>query len=237
MPTLRCAVPTNDCHPESSPRANERGGARRPRGPECGFRSLATLGMTVLLVLLSFPMDAAAQKTPEGLVEVRDGGRHGFWLGVGVGAGGESFGVQPGPGYSDVLYRPTISVRLGGTVSQHLRLGGEVLSWINENGPAVESLSSALFVAQVYPIASTGFYLKGGVGIGRNAVQFEDGFDTGDTGFAGLVGAGYELRLGRRIYLNPVIDFVGHSYSDRFDGSYKERLVNFGLGILLQTGS
>ena len=193
--------------------------------------------MTVLLVLLSFPMDAAAQKTPEGLVEVRDGGRHGFWLGVGVGAGGESFGVQPGPGYSDVLYRPTISVRLGGTVSQHLRLGGEVLSWINENGPAVESLSSALFVAQVYPIASTGFYLKGGVGIGRNAVQFEDGFDTGDTGFAGLVGAGYELRLGRRIYLNPVIDFVGHSYSDRFDGSYKERLVNFGLGILLQTGS
>jgi len=193
--------------------------------------------MTVLLVLLSFPMDAAAQKTPEGLVEVRDGGRHGFWLGVGVGAGGESFGVQSGPGYSDVLYRPTISVRLGGTVSQHLRLGGEVLSWINENGPAVESLSSALFVAQVYPIASTGFYLKGGVGIGRNAVQFEDGFDTGDTGFAGLVGAGYELRLGRRIYLNPVIDFVGHSYSDRFDGSYKERLVNFGLGILLQTGS
>jgi len=193
--------------------------------------------MTVLLVLLSFPMDAVAQKTPEGLVEVRDGGRHGFWLGVGVGAGGESFGVQPGPGYSDVLYRPTISVRLGGTVSQHLRLGGEVLSWINENGPAVESLSSALFVAQVYPIASTGFYLKGGVGIGRNAVQFEDGFDTGDTGFAGLVGAGYEFRLGRRIYLNPVIDFVGHSYSDRFDGSYKERLVNFGLGILLQTGS
>lgn len=84
---------------------------------------------------------------------------------------------------------------------------------------------------------NTGFYLKGGVGIGRNAVQFEDGFDTGDTGFAGLVGAGYELRLGRRLYLNPVIDFVGHSYSDRFDGSYKERLVNFGLGILLQTGS
>ncbi len=228
MPTLRCAVPTNDCHPER---------ARRPRGPECGFGSLATLGMTVLLVLLSFPMDAAAQKTPDGLVEVREGGRRGFWLGVGLGAGGESYDSQSGSRYSNALYRPTISVRLGGTVSQHLRLGGEVLSWINENGPAVESLSSALFVAQVYPIASTGFYLKGGVGIGRNAVQFEDGFDTGDTGFAGLVGAGYELRLGRRIYLNPVIDFVGHSYSDRFDGSYKERLVNFGLGILLQTGS
>jgi hypothetical protein len=170
------------------------------------------------------------------LVEVREGGRRGFWLGLGLGAGGESYDFQPGPGYSEVLYRPTISLRLGGTVSQHLRLGGEVLSWINENGPAVESLSSALFVAQFYPVASTGLYLKGGLGIGRNAVDFEDGSGTGDTGFAGLVGAGYELRLGRRVYLNPVIDFVGHRYGNRLGGSYRERLVNFGLGILLQTG-
>ena len=191
--------------------------------------------VTALLILMPLSGNAVAQ-TPEGLVEVREGGRHGFWLGVGVGAGGESYDFQPGAGYSDVLYRPTISVRLGGTVSPHLRLGGEILSWINENGPAVESLSSALFVAQLYPITSTGFYLKGGVGIGRNAVQFEDGFDTGDTGFAGLVGAGYELHLGRRFYLNPVVDFVGHRYSDRVGGSYRERLVNFGLGILLQTG-
>jgi hypothetical protein len=185
---------------------------------------------------MSLPIGAVAQETPAGLVEVREGGRHGFWLGVGIGAGGESYDLQPSAGYSDVLYRPTISLRLGGTVSQHLRLGGEVLSWINENGPAVESLSSALFVAQFYPFASTGLYLKGGLGIGRNAVDFEDGYGTGDTGFAGLVGAGYELRLGRRIYLNPVIDFVGHRYSDRLGGDYRERLVNFGLGILLQTG-
>lgn len=108
------------------------------------------------------------------------------------------------------------------------------------SGSALESaprgLSSALFVAQFYPLASTGLYLKGGLGIGRNAVDFEDGSGTGDTGFAGLVGAGYEIRLGRRLYLNPVIDFVGHRYSDRLGGSYRERLVNFGLGILLQTG-
>jgi hypothetical protein len=58
----------------------------------------------------------------------------------------------------------------------------------------------------------------------------------GDTGFAALLGAGYELRLGRRIYLNPAIDLVGHTYSDRYRDSYRERLVNFGLGILLQTG-
>ncbi|HEY5939943.1 MAG TPA: hypothetical protein VIT87_03930 [Gemmatimonadales bacterium] len=191
--------------------------------------------MTALLILMPLPIDAVAQ-TSEGLVEVREPGRGGFWLGLGLGAGGESYDLQPGSGYSNVLYRPTISVRLGGTVSQHLRLGGEVLSWINQNGPATESVSSGLFVAQFYPAASTGFYLKGGLGIGRNAVDFEDGSGVGDTGFAGLVGAGYELRVGRRLYLNPVIDFVGQQYSDGFGGSYRERLVNFGLGILLQTG-
>jgi hypothetical protein len=111
-----------------------------------------------------------------------------------------------------------------------------ILSWINQRDHAVESLSSALFLAQFYPLPATGLYLKGGLGIGRNAVQFDDGFDVGDTGFAGLVGAGYELRLGRHLYLNPVIDLVGHRYDCRAGGTYRERLVNFGLGILVQPG-
>jgi hypothetical protein len=79
-------------------------------------------------------------------------------------------------------------------------------------------------------------YLKGGLGIGRNAVDFEGGFGVGDTGFAGLLGAGYELRLGRRFYLNPAVDLVGHTYNGRGGGSYRERLVNFGMGLLVQMG-
>jgi hypothetical protein len=51
-------------------------------------------------------------------------------------------------------------------------------------------------------MSSAGLYLKGGLGIGRNEIDFNDGFNVGDTGFAGLLGAGYELRLGRRLYLN-----------------------------------
>ena len=131
------------------------------------------------------------QDAPPGLVEVREGGRRGFWFGLGAGAGGESNDVS-GPGYSGLFYQPTISLRAGGTVSQHLRLGGEILSWFDEQGDATASLSSALFVAQFYPLRGSGLYLKGGVGIGRNAVDFDNGFDVGDTGFAGLVGAGLE---------------------------------------------
>jgi hypothetical protein len=227
MLTTRDLFPRIGCHPE---------GAIRAKGLRLRPGRFAALRVTVLVVLLLFPAAILAQEAPHGLVEVQEGSRRGLWLGLGLGAGGESFDLRTGAGYSEVLYQPTVSLRLGGTVSQQLRLGGEVLVWINEQGHAVESLSSALFVAQFYPVSNLGLYLKGGLGIGRNAIAFDDGFDEGDTGFAGLIGAGYELRLGRRFYLNPVVDLVGHSYSDRAGGSYRERLVNFGLGILVQTG-
>jgi hypothetical protein len=197
---------------------------------------LFSFGMTVLFSLGVGPdvPTLAAQGAPPGLVEVRDGGRKGFGFALGAGAGGESNDVV-GPGYSDLFYQPTISLRAGGTVSPHLRLGGEVLSWFDEQGDATASLSSALFVAQFYPLGASGLYLKGGVGLGRNAVDFHNGLDVGDTGFAGLLGAGLELRLGRKVFLNPVVDLVGHRYNSRTGIDYTERLVNFGLGVLIQT--
>lgn len=201
----------------------------------CSLRVTTTSFLLTLLPLLIPTSYARAQQPPPGLVEVKEGGRRGFWFGLGVGAGGESNDLV-GPGYSELFYQPTISLRAGGTVSSHLRLGGEIHSWFDEQGDAVASLSSALFIVQFYPLSKAGFYLKAGAGIGRNAVNFDDGFDVGDTGFAGLVGAGYEVRLGRRFYLNPTLDLVGHSYRGRFNGDYTERLVNFGLGIVFQTG-
>lgn len=195
----------------------------------------ATSLFLTLLPVLPAASNAHAQQPPPGLVEVKDGGRRGFWFGFGLGAGGESNDLA-GSGYSELFYQPTVSFRAGGTVSPHLRLGGEVLSWFDEQGDAVASLSSVLFIAQFYPLTKAGLYLKAGAGIGRNALDFDDGFDVGDTGFAGLLGAGYELRLGRRFYLNPTVDLVGHSYGGRFNRDYTERLVNFGLGIVFQTG-
>src|SRR6476620_3961889 len=98
-----------------------------------------------LVALLGSPASGFAQQPPPGLVEVSEGGnRHGFWFGLGLGAGGESFDLRDGLGYSNAFYKPTVSLRAGGTLGQNLRLGGEVLSWINERPHAVESLSSLL---------------------------------------------------------------------------------------------
>ena len=187
-------------------------------------------------LLLTAAAGAWAQDAPRGLSVVHEGGRAGFWGGLSIGAGGEAFDLRDGAGYSEELYRPTVSLRLGGTVSPSLRLGGEVLAWINERDFETESLTSVLFIGQLYPITSTGLYLKGGLGLGRNAVEFDGGGDVGDTGFAGLLGAGWEIRLGRRWYLNPSFDIVEHRYTGRGEERYRERLVNFGLGVLFKTG-
>ena len=193
-------------------------------------------GVLTAAALMLLGGTVAAQEVPRGLALVSDGGRSGFWAGFGLGAGGQSFDLRDGLGYSDELYRPTISLRLGGTPSRHLRLGGEILAWVNDQGDATESLSSFLFVGQVYPARSTGLYLKGGLGLARNALDFDDGYGVGDTGFAGLLGAGWEVRLGRRFYLNPAVDLVAHSYDGRGGERYRERLVNFGVGVLFQSG-
>jgi hypothetical protein len=222
--TALCPVLSTRCHPEGAP---------RPKGPKL---RVTTSLLFVAITLIAFPLHSLAQQPTPGLVEVKEeGGRRGLWLGLGLGAGGESNDVA-GPGYSDLFYQPTVSFRAGGTVGSHLRLGGEILSWFDEQGDAVASLSSLLFVAQFYPLSAAGFYLKGGLGLGRSALDFDYGYNVGDTGFAGLVGAGFELRMGRHFYLNPTVDLVGHSYSAAPGFNYTERLVNFGLGVLFQSG-
>jgi hypothetical protein len=202
----------------------------------CNMASLRRIITTAAAILL-LGRAAAAQETPRGLVEVSDeSGRRGFWVGLGLGAGGEAFDLRDGAGYSGELYRPTLSLRLGGTPSRYLRLGGEVLGWIDDQGRQTESITSLLFITQLYPAPRTGFYLKGGLGLGRNQVDFDDGFGVGDTGFAGLVGAGWEVRVGRRLYLNPAVDLVQHRYTGRGGDRYRERIVNFGVGVLFQSG-
>src|SRR3712207_1649579 len=116
---------------------------RMPRSPRSLQGTLLSLMLTIVVA-----SHVVAQQPPPGLVEVTDGSRRGFWLGVGIGAGGESNDLVPGAGYSDLYYQPTFSLGAGGTIGQNLRLGGEVIAWVNEEADAVESLSSVLLVAR-----------------------------------------------------------------------------------------
>ena len=190
-----------------------------------------------VLILTAAVASAGWAQTPRGLVEVSEGGRAGFWTAFGLGAGAESYDLRDGLGYSSTLTEPTVSLRLGGTLGQHWRLGGEALVWFHSVPGGTESLSSFLLVGQWYPVSGAGFYLKGGAGLGRNGVDFNNGFGTADVGFALLGGAGWEIPLTHRFALVPAVDLAQHFYNgDRFNPGYRERLVQVGLGVLFQTG-
>src|SRR3954468_7873526 len=105
-------------------------------------------GVAAAAAILCLGGALAGQQTPRGPVEVPDeSARHGFWGALGIGAGGEAFDLRDGAGYSGELYRPTVSLRLGGTPGQYLRLGGEILGWIDDQGSRTESITSVLFVS------------------------------------------------------------------------------------------
>jgi hypothetical protein len=193
--------------------------------------------LAALLIGTGAAASVAAAQTPRGLTVVDEGARQGFWTALGFGAGAESYDLRDGLGYSSTLTEPTVSVRLGGTINQHWRLGGEALVWFHDVPGGTESLSSFLLIGQWYPMTHAGFYLKGGAGLGRNGVDFSNGFGASDAGFAVLGGAGWELPLSRRFALVPAVDLAQHFYGgDRFNPGYRERLLEVGLGVLFQTG-
>ena len=203
------------------------------------MRPVARRSALVLLATILLPTALLAQRDNDrdhrrGIRHIEDG-RRGFWGVLSVGAGVERVDLDgDGLGYSDPLTRPVVGLRLGGTVNRHLRIGGEVNSWINERSDVTETVSALMLIAQYYPSARAGLFLKGGVGVGRSAVEFDDGFDVGDTGFAGVLGAGWDIRLGRRFALVPTVDLAQHGYAGDPGEGYKERIVTFGLGFALQ---
>lgn len=175
-------------------------------------------------------------------MDVSGRSRHGFWGSFGIGAGAEAVDlVNPddGLGYSDNLTKPTVQLRLGGTVNPHLRLGGELSSWVNsyyDSGSVTESVSGLFGIAQFYPGRRAGFYLKGGLGLGRSALDYSGGPTISDYGWAAVLGAGYDIRVGRHLAITPTLDFQHHDYSGAQDGGYRERIWAVGVGLTYQSG-
>jgi hypothetical protein len=209
-----------------------------------GIRLLTALPAVLLLV----PLESANAQRRRGLHDITPEARHGFWLNMGVAAGSENvrFSNEPG-GWGEENVQPAVWFALGGTVNPNLRLGGEINAWVwshrdrETDYQVTDYLAGALLTAQFYPFRRNGFYLKGGAGLSRSGTEVEGGIGIGETGFAWLVGTGYEIKLGRSVFLTPSLNFMNHrSNPDPGDpnslGTMHERVVTFGVGITLQPG-
>ncbi len=162
--------------------------------------------------------------------------RKGFWIGFGLGAG-----VNLSEGLDGKqLWGGNGYLRMGGTTKSNLLLGGEAIGWgVEDDHDGTIQRGNVHFVAMWYPNVQKGFYLKGGVGgasIGRAIHSGNTTTSTSKGGFGTGLGLGYELQIGRNLYLVPSADFLLQLFSSENDpvlghipGSNTMLLFNLGL--------
>jgi len=186
-----------------------------------------SLTPAVLLTLLILPAaTAAGQDSDRPPVAHR-----GFWIGFGLGGGYNfsDFAQDNRAGVGGFL-------RMGGTVSQKVLIGGEVSGWGRDIGGGMFSEAGATAIVMFYP-AGPGAYVKAGAGFAGWAVSTSVGSTTTTTtagGFAGTLGAGYDLRIGNNLFLTPSLDFLFHTLeSDNaaFPNISSGAVVLFSLGL------
>lgn len=168
--------------------------------------------------------------------DARPNTRQGFWIGFGLGPG--STGEDCGTCTTDRINGAAGYLRLGGTVSQGVLLGGELNGWGTEYRGVERSFGSGAFVLVWYPSRASAFYLK--VGVGGMTYTITNGTnETEASAGAGVFGLGYEFRVGRNFSIGPYLSAVGSAPVEwRINGQpapgggdIRMNLVQLGLGL------
>ena len=165
--------------------------------------------------------------------------RQGFWIGFGGGYGSANVSCDGCEG-GDREGAFAGSFKLGGTLSERVLLGVESNGWIKEQEGITLTLGSVTGTVTFYPQASSGFFLKGGVGLSYISTDFSEGslsVSISKTGWGVLAGLGYDLRVGRNISLTPAVNYYYGKPGDLdFEGEtvfggWSQNVVSFELGI------
>jgi len=154
--------------------------------------------------------------------------REGFWAAFGLGYGANSMSCGSGCSVNSDAKggSVTASVKMGGTPSSRLRLGGEVNVWVKDlSGGVTESVGNVSAAAYFYPSPRGGFFVKGGVGLA--SVDLSQGnASASQTGIGLLAGLGYDIRVSRKVSLTPLTNFYfGH------EGDFQHAIIDFGLSV------
>lgn len=158
--------------------------------------------IVVAMSLLVAPLALSAQTT-----QARQGFNISF--GVGAGSGGvtcDGCSTDRQNGYSGYL-------RMGGTVSPKLIVGGETQGWMHSSNSETDQFSYLTAFAQYYPSVSNGLFLKGGLGFGATSFEVKNDPFLGDYkmtsgGMAGTIGMGYDIRMATNFSLTPYMNYL-----------------------------
>jgi hypothetical protein len=188
---------------------------------------LTTTRVVLSLLVLCGAASAARAQYPQR--------RDGFWVGFGLGYGSANVACDncsSGPRTDGV----TAFVKLGGTPSRNLLVGGAINTWAHSDGVATETLTNITASLYLYPAVRSGFFVTGGLGFSNYHVNSDPSFD--GTGWGLTAGAGYDIRVGRDVSLTPVVNFVYGGVGEVNEAGvgvvrtgWKQNVVDVGLGV------
>ncbi len=185
----------------------------------------------VLLGAFTFCTSVAAQEKP---AQVHQGLWGGFGLGGGVNVSeGDRWGVD-------------VYGRIGGTLSQRVLLGGESSGWAGSHQGVDMARGNLTAIILYYPSLRGGLFLRGGLGFSYIQTSISDGTTVNGVfyqttvsqtsgGFGATASVGYDVRLGRNIFLVPefgwALQSVG-SESTFFGVPSTVNILSFTLGLV-----
>jgi Bacterial SH3 domain len=177
--------------------------------------------------------------TPQTQPDVNSQEREGFWIGLGGGYGLASVSIDGSSG-GDREGSFTGFLKLGGTLNQQVLLGVESNAWVKTQDDVTVTLGSVAGTLTFYPKATSGFFLKGGVGLSYISTEVavaETRLTVSKSGWGVLAGLGYDLRVGRKISITPSFNFYSGRPGDiSVEGElvlpgWRQNVLDFGLGV------
>ena len=166
--------------------------------------------LSLCLVIASSAASAAAQSPEE------SSARRGFWIGLGFGYGSltcENCDASEG-GFSGTL-------RLGGTLSQKVRLGVSTNGWYKSEDGVTLNQGNLSGVVMWFPSTTSGFHLTGGLGLSILSLDLSGFGSDSETGAGAILGIGYEAMVGRSFALAPYLNFVSGSFDGGWAGFWQ----------------
>ena len=145
--------------------------------------------------------------------------REGFWIGFGFGYGSLGFSCD---GCSGTEGAPSGYLKLGGTLSPNLLIGGETDGWTKSISGTTLTAGNASLALYYYPQATGGFFLRGGVGVAELS-----GGGSSESGFGLVTGVGYDVRVARNTSITPVANFNWGAP----ESGVKQHVFQIALGI------
>ncbi|MDT8341035.1 MAG: hypothetical protein RQ751_05935 [Longimicrobiales bacterium] len=149
--------------------------------------------------------------------------RSGFWFSGGFGGGWNASQGLDG----ERLWGRATYIRVGGTLSPHFRMAGEIAAWSDEvetdefDGDDRLLRGTLLASLSYYPWIERGFVLRGGLGLAsvdtpapRRLPEFGDlgvGMET-VTGFGSALGIGYDIPVGTTLMVTPNVDWYFQAF-------------------------